>query len=43
MLSLFAFSFLISFSENLDITSLSAIQTVSTDETSLTINYKSFF
>ena len=43
MILFLAFSFLISLSENLSISSLSEILTVSTSETNLTINYKSFF
>ena len=39
MLLILAFLVFFAFSKNLSITSLSAIQTVSTDETSLTINY----
>ena len=37
-----AFSFFISLSKNLKITSLLEINTVSTDETRLIINYRSF-
>ena len=40
---LLAFSFFIYFSENLSISSLSAIQTVPVDETTLIINHRSFF
>ena len=40
MLLLLAFSFLISFSDNLTITSLSAIQNVASDETNLIIEYR---
>ena len=40
MFFLLAFSFFISLSENFTITYLSAIQTISTDEASLTIEYK---
>ena len=36
-------TFFIAFSENLTITSLSAIQTVSNDETNLTIEYMLLF